>query len=196
MLNQFSSPTLEGCVFTGNLAFVGGGLSNFDSSPTVSNSNFCGNAVADIGFEIASQIDGDPIAGEEAGNCIAIDCGDCEEGDGDSVDSCVGDINADGFVDSADLGLIIGSWEGPIGEEGCRHLTKLVNPSDLRVQIDAILAVLNHVITHGPRSHFCSGDGNRVAHATSVVIPTRPWSIVFFVDQCILHSGSYDTAGP
>ena len=36
--------------------------------------------------------------------------GDCEEGDGDSVDSCVGDINGDGFVDSADLGLIIGSW--------------------------------------------------------------------------------------
>ncbi len=90
MLNQFSSPTLEGCVFTGNQAFVGGGLSNFDSSPTVSNSNFCGNAVAGLGFEIASQIDGDPIAGEEAGNCIAIDCDDCEE---DSFSSCFAGVN-------------------------------------------------------------------------------------------------------
>ncbi len=107
MLNQFSSPTLEGCVFTGNQAFVGGGLSNFDSSATVSSSNFCGNAVADLGFEIASQIDGDPIAGEEAGNCIAIDCDDCEE---DSFSSCVADLNEDGLVDSADLGFIIAGW--------------------------------------------------------------------------------------
>ena len=136
MLNQFSSPTLEGCVFTGNQAFVGGGLSNFDSSPTVSNSNFCGNAVADIGFEIASQIDGDPIAGEEAGNCIAIDCDDCEEGDGDTLDTCVGDINADGFVDSADLGLIIGSW-GSTNSLADLDGDGLVNSADLGIMIGA-----------------------------------------------------------
>lgn len=106
MLNQSSSPTLEGCVFTGNQAFVGGGLLNADSSPTVSDSDFCGNSVADIGVEIASQVSGDPIAGEEAGNCITIDCDDC----GDGGESCVGDINADGLVDAVDLGFIIGSW--------------------------------------------------------------------------------------
>ena len=105
MLNQSSSPTLEGCLFTGNQAFAGGGLFNFDSSPTVSDSDFCGNLVAGIGLEIASQVSGDPIAGEEAGNCIAIDCDDC-----DSALSCLGDINGDLLVDSADLGLIIGAW--------------------------------------------------------------------------------------
>jgi len=46
MINDFSSPTVTNCTFTGNSALVGGGMyNNFDSSPAVTNCTFSGNLV-------------------------------------------------------------------------------------------------------------------------------------------------------
>ena len=45
MRNISSSPTVTNCVFTGNSAFVGGGMANlYYSSPTVTNCTFVGNS--------------------------------------------------------------------------------------------------------------------------------------------------------
>ncbi|MEN6307635.1 MAG: right-handed parallel beta-helix repeat-containing protein [Anaerohalosphaeraceae bacterium] len=43
MYNDNSSPTVTGCIFTGNLSIFGGGMYNLSSSPTVTHCNFVEN---------------------------------------------------------------------------------------------------------------------------------------------------------
>lgn len=102
MLNASSSPVISGCEFSGNASGLGGGLLNTESSPIVTDSRFCGNTAQGI-LSVESQIYGDPIEGEQAGNCVAVSCAECDP------DFC-GDIDGDHLVDSSDLGLLIGGW--------------------------------------------------------------------------------------
>ncbi|MAC19036.1 MAG: hypothetical protein CMJ23_05030 [Phycisphaerae bacterium] len=45
-------------------------------------------------------------------SCVAADCTDSDEsGVPDECEVCIGDINGDGNVDAADLGLLIGAWD-------------------------------------------------------------------------------------
>ena len=120
-----SSPTLEECVFQENSAMYGGGMySDLDSSPALSNTILCGNT--------PDQAEG-PFT-DNGGNCIEDVCIDCEPTDcpsdlnGDGITNGVGprpvlrgvgscalcpeDFNADGEVNSEDLGLLFVAW-GP-----------------------------------------------------------------------------------
>ncbi|MHC4314737.1 MAG: right-handed parallel beta-helix repeat-containing protein [Planctomycetota bacterium] len=45
MYNQYGSPTVTNCIFSGNSASKGGGMYNNNSSPTVTNCTFSGNSV-------------------------------------------------------------------------------------------------------------------------------------------------------
>jgi parallel beta-helix repeat protein len=45
MYNKYSSPTVTNCKFIGNWAYIGGGVYNSDSNPTVTNCVFSGNSV-------------------------------------------------------------------------------------------------------------------------------------------------------
>ena len=49
MLNSNSSPTVTNCTFSGNAATFGGGMGNQGSSPTVTNCTFSGNSAASGG---------------------------------------------------------------------------------------------------------------------------------------------------
>ncbi len=49
MYNEYSSPTLTNCTFTSNPAYDGGGMWNESSSPTLTNCTFTSNVVPDIG---------------------------------------------------------------------------------------------------------------------------------------------------
>lgn len=87
MYNDSNSlPMLRNCTFQGNYAIDGGGMFNYNTSPTLTNCTFVNN-------------NPNPISGPA--NLVF-----------EETDTCLGDINGDGEVNGADLGLLIAAW-GP-----------------------------------------------------------------------------------
>ena len=79
----------------------GGGFSIFDNSdPVLINTIVCGNTAK---FEGQISIDHGSTWTDKGGNCISDDCSDCEIG-------TPADLNGDGLVNGADLGLMLSSW--------------------------------------------------------------------------------------
>ena len=95
--------TLTGCTFTENSADDdGGGIYNTnDSRMLLTDSTICENTVDGLATD-DNQIEGD-VDDSSSGNCIAADCTDCD-------DTCIGDLNDDGVVDAADIGLLFAVW--------------------------------------------------------------------------------------
>lgn len=88
-----SSPTLRECDVANNLAGQGGGIfCSGPSYPELIGSVVCGNE--------SGQIVGNWQ--DVQGNCIAISCDDCP--------GCLGDLDQDMSVTSADLGILIALW--------------------------------------------------------------------------------------
>ena len=114
MYNESSRPTLENCAIKGNSAGAGGGMYNSDdSSPTLENCTVCSNTPDQIRGAI--QVLGDSsiqpvcdVAGDFDGD------GDLDAEDysaiGEKLGVCTSDINGDGIVDGADMGLLIAAW--------------------------------------------------------------------------------------
>jgi hypothetical protein len=65
MYNEFSSPTVSNCTFTGNSADGSGGMFNKQSSPTVTNCTFSGNS---------ARIDGGGMCNWEESSPILTNC--------------------------------------------------------------------------------------------------------------------------
>lgn len=87
----------------------GGGFSIFDNSdPVLINTIVCGNTAK---FEGQMSIDHGSVWTDKGGNCISEDCADCEPGS-------PADLNGDGLVNGADLGLMLSSW-GPCSGDPC-----------------------------------------------------------------------------
>lgn len=110
-----SNPTMTGCTFSGNSAIGnGGGLSNEASSPILVACTFRGNAAGGEGgglntYEGAPRLSGclfcentpDQVFGswvDDGGNSISDPC-------------CPEDLDDNGVVDGADLGLLLARWE-------------------------------------------------------------------------------------
>lgn len=140
MYNQESSPTLNNCTFTDNTAEYGGGMINEDSETTLNNCTFTGNGAAEAGGGVSTVEDGSVVILEgtticgnnvdgeatdenqiegaytETGvNCISAECIYVD----DDVTpfcfgSCPADLNADGFVDGKDLGILLGAWSNDV----------------------------------------------------------------------------------
>ncbi len=101
ILGTSEGVTVDGCSFSGNVATSSGGGVYNTSTPTLTDSTLCGNS--------PEQIPGDYIDGSD--NCIVESCEDADDnGVPDGCEACVGDVNGDGLVDAADLGLLIGAW--------------------------------------------------------------------------------------
>jgi len=60
MLNDYSSPNVNNCTFTGNSAGGGGAMYNYESSATVDNCTFSGNSAWGDGGGIHNRYDGSP----------------------------------------------------------------------------------------------------------------------------------------
>ena len=97
------NPTLTDCTFTNNSAAdLGGGMCCiYDSSPTLTDSTVCENTSGGVATD-DNQIEGD-VDVSSSDNCIAADCRDCGI-------ICIGDLNHDGVVDAADIGLLFAVW--------------------------------------------------------------------------------------
>ena len=91
-----SSPvTLFGCEISDNDADEdGGGIYRNSSTVKLTDTIVCGNSPND-------QIEGSWQ--DLGGNCVEINCDNCQP-------DCIADVNQDGIVDSADLGLVIAAW--------------------------------------------------------------------------------------
>ena len=114
---ESSSPTLDGCTFTGNTASTGGGVcDDYNSSPVLTNTTVCGNS--------PDQIYGDWT--NNGGNTIADECPiECPDINGDGyvnvndllvvidqwgLTDSPADLNFDGIVDVSDLLIVVGNW--------------------------------------------------------------------------------------
>ena len=119
MFNFESSPDLVDCTFTGNTAGYsgGGGIYNqYGSNPTLAGTILCKNTFSGVATE-ENQIQSDKSSGytETGVNCISAECIYVE----DDVTpfcfgSCPADLNADGFVDGKDLGILLGAWSNDV----------------------------------------------------------------------------------
>ncbi len=90
-----STTTIIGCRISDNTGGFGGGLYSVSTHLiTISSTVVCGNTSGQISFD--DWIDG-------GDNCVQASCDDCDE-------VCTGDFDRNGRVDSADLGLLIASW--------------------------------------------------------------------------------------
>ena len=69
--------------------------------PILTDSTVCENTSGGVATD-DNQIEGD-VDVSSSGNCIAADCTDCD-------DTCIGDLNDDGVVDAADIGLLFAVW--------------------------------------------------------------------------------------
>ena len=110
-----SRPTLINCSFRDNRAqYDGGGMFNYESSPTLTNTVLCSNT--------PDQIDGDWT--DNGGNTIATSC------------DCPTDINGDGIVNGADLTFLFGFW-GSNDAVADVNSDGIVDGADLTVMLDA-----------------------------------------------------------
>ena len=95
---------ITNCRFTGNSASgVGGGIWGTAFQPkSLIDCTVCENTVDNVATD-DNQIEGHSVENISSGNCIAADCTDCD-------DTCIGDLNDDGVVDAADIGLLFAVW--------------------------------------------------------------------------------------
>ena len=91
---------MTNCSFIVNTAGVGGGIDTFMGNPTVTNSGFCGNTPNN------DQIHGDFNDG--GGNSMEY----CWDPDIAKPDPCLGDLDGNGVVNTADLLILFANW-GP-----------------------------------------------------------------------------------
>lgn len=98
-------PTLIECVISDNQSdWSGGGIQIYDNSnPSLLGTTVCRNAAK---FDSQLSLDHGSIWTDVRDNCISDDCGDCD-------DVASPDLNGDGVVNGADLGLLLVSWGGP-----------------------------------------------------------------------------------
>ena len=117
-IENFSvSPEITDCVFTGNDAGDGSAIHSWNSSdPRVRNTLVCSNP----GMQISGSWT------DLGGNTVSAAC----------VDDCLGDINADGLVDGADLNILLGDW-GQSGSVADLDASGLVDGEDLLVILGA-----------------------------------------------------------
>ena len=115
MFNFNNSPTLTNCTFTGNTATWGGGIySGWGNNPTLIDTTVCGNTPDQI-WPTGSWTD-------NGGNTVADVCPiDCP------------DINVDGNVDVNDLLILIADWGtctdncvGDVNEDGTVDIEDLL----------------------------------------------------------------------
>ncbi|MEE2971676.1 MAG: dockerin type I domain-containing protein, partial [Planctomycetota bacterium] len=71
-----------------------GGVYRNSSAVKLTDTTVCGNSPND-------QIEGKRQ--DLGGNCVEINCDDCQT-------AGIADVNQDGIVDSADLGLVVAAW--------------------------------------------------------------------------------------
>ena len=81
---------IRGCVLTHNLAPIGGGIYIIGDGLTIRKSTICSNSTDQVAPN-NTHVDG-------GGNAISANC------------DCPADITNDGFVNAADLGLLLGAW--------------------------------------------------------------------------------------
>ena len=95
MFNTFGAkPQVVACAFTSNTAESGGGMYNMAATiSTLEDCLFCGNSNPQL---VGSYVD-------DGGNVIEDEC---------AVD-CPGDFTGSGYVDVADLLLVISNWQNP-----------------------------------------------------------------------------------
>ncbi|MCH2160948.1 MAG: hypothetical protein MK085_03650 [Phycisphaerales bacterium] len=117
--NHAGGSTLDGCTITACYAEGTGGGVRASAWTPIANSTICGND--------PDQVNGNWA--DNGGNLISASCNSCPadlNNDGQvngadlglmigawgacAGDPCLGDINLDGVVDGADLGLLIGAW--------------------------------------------------------------------------------------
>ena len=101
---QNNTLTLIGCTVTANSADGAGGAFLLTNSGTVilESSRVCGN-LAPNGAQVHLNAGGTVV--EDLRSCVSSDCASCP-----ATPACVGDINWDGAVTGADLGLLLSSW--------------------------------------------------------------------------------------
>jgi hypothetical protein len=97
--------TLIGCTVTSNSVDGTGGAFLLTSSGTVilESTRVCGN-LAPNGVQVHLNGGGGTVV-EDLRSCISSDCASCPV-----TPACTGDINWDGAVNGADLGLMLSSW--------------------------------------------------------------------------------------
>ena len=98
-------PMLVDCVISDNQCdWSGGGLQIYDNSnPWLVDTIVCGNQAK---YDPQLSLDQGSIWTDAGDNCISDDCNDCSE-------TPSPDLNRDGLVDGAALGLLLVSWGGP-----------------------------------------------------------------------------------
>jgi hypothetical protein len=101
---QNNTLTLIGCTVTANFADGTGGAFMLTNSGTVilESSRVCGN-LAPSGGQIHLNFGGTVV--EDLRSCVSSACASCP-----ATPECTGDINWDGAVTGADLGLMLSSW--------------------------------------------------------------------------------------
>jgi predicted outer membrane repeat protein len=105
-LRLATEPNLTNCVFAQNLAGIeGGAVANMGTdAPEVLQSVFCGN--------VPDALVGD--WNDNGGNCESDYCDDTDgDGQADACGddtACIGDLNGNGSVDGADLGIFLASF--------------------------------------------------------------------------------------
>jgi len=102
---QNNTLTLIGCTVTSNSVDGTGGAFLLTSSGTVilESTRVCGN-LAPNGVQVHLNGGGGTVV-EDLRSCISSDCASCPV-----TPACTGDINWDGAVNGADLGLMLSSW--------------------------------------------------------------------------------------
>ena len=125
--NDSANPTLNNCEFRNNSAttYDGGGMScTLNSSPSLTSCVFEGNSATRNADNLYCQDNSNPVLT----NCTFTEC--CEvyptvgyiDNGGNlfagqphvACEDCRADVNCDGIVDSADLGLILSGWGSDI----------------------------------------------------------------------------------
>ena len=119
MYNSTSSPTLTDCTFAGNSASSGGGMFNSSSSPTLTDCNFCGNTSGTGNRNVA----GDAIDGSSSGNLLLLNCNE-------------GDVNFDLAIDAGDLGYLLSRWSASSVLNADINRDGEVNGADLGLILD------------------------------------------------------------
>jgi hypothetical protein len=123
---QNNTLTLIGCTVTSNSVDGTGGAFLLTSSGTVilESTRVCGN-LAPNGVQVHLNGGGGTVV-EDLRSCVSSDCASCP-----ATPACVGDINWDGAVTGADLGLLLSSWGTCPGCAEDLNFDGLVNGLDL-----------------------------------------------------------------
>ncbi|NCF40357.1 MAG: hypothetical protein GWP75_09600 [Planctomycetia bacterium] len=97
----------------------GGGMYNDSSSPTLTDCNFCGNTSGTGNRNVA----GDAIDGSSSGNLLLLNCNE-------------GDVNFDLAIDAGDLGYLLSRWSASSVLNADINRDGEVNGADLGLILD------------------------------------------------------------